>query len=124
MALLKFKNGFNGTYEIGDQTLRIGMDGIKPYDMTFGAMAACMYATFLDQTNARGVKVGEVEVYIDGKKRKEIPTTLEHVDIFMRVQSEAPEEVIKKCMDGAMRDCSMIQTVMKVAVIDYSLEMM
>ena len=124
MALIKFHDGFNGTYEVGGQTIRIAMDGVHPYDMTFGAMASCMYATFLDHTNARNIKVDEVEIYIDGQKRKEIPTTLDHVDILMRVRSSADEAVLKECMDGAMRDCSMIQTVYKVAEIDYSMEMM
>ena len=124
MALLKFHDGFNGTYEVGGQTLKIGKDGIKPYDMTYGAVASCMYATFLDHTNAKGLKVGDVEIYIDGRKRKEIPTTLEYVNILMRVGGPESEEALKECMDLAMRDCSMVQTVYKVSEIEYTFEMM
>lgn len=124
MALLKFHDGFHGSYEVGGQTIEIGPDGVKPYDMTYGAVASCMYATFLDHTNEKGVQVGDVEIYIDGRKRTEIPTTLEYVNILMRVSSEEPEEVLKECMDLAMRDCSMVQTVYKVSEIEYKLEKM
>lgn len=125
MAFLKFHDGFNGTYEVGGQTINISRDGVKPYDMTYGAVASCMYATFLDHTNERGLKVGDVEIFIDGRKRKEIPTTLEYVEILMRVQGDpADEAALKECMDFAIRDCSMVQTVMKVSDLEYKFELM
>ena len=61
---------------------------------------------------------------LDGRKRKEIPTTLEYVNILMRVGGPESAEALKECMDLAMRDCSMVQTVYKVAEIEYTFEKM
>ena len=47
MAVIQFENGFHGTYHIGEQTLKIGHELIQPYDMTYGAIASCFYATYL-----------------------------------------------------------------------------
>ena len=32
-----FEDGFNGLVNIGDQNIRIGVNGAKPYDFTFTA---------------------------------------------------------------------------------------
>ena len=47
MAELYYHDGFHGSYQIGNQTLSIGKDAIMPYDMTYGAIASCLYATYL-----------------------------------------------------------------------------
>ena len=120
-AVLNFHDGFNGTYEVGGQTINVSRDGVHPYDMTFGTVASCMYATFLDWCREKNVTVGDVQVVVTGEKRAEIPQFLTWVNIDMTAESPDGYDAVKECMDGAIHDCSMVQTVAKVAKITYSL---
>ena len=122
MAELKYRDGFHGTYEVGGQTLKIGMDAIRPYDMTYGAVASCMWATYLDVTKKKEVSVQGADVSISGFKRKAIPATLERVVIHVTVYSKEPLEKLQECMDLAIKYCSMVQTVAKVAAIEYDIQ--
>lgn len=123
MALVKFTDGFNGTYEIGGQTLHIdGEDGIHPYDMTFGAVASCMYATLLDVCENRNIVIRSSDVTVTGEKRTTVPMTLEHVCIRVVTDSDSDLETLQKAMDRTIQACSMVQTVAKVAEIEYHIE--
>ena len=48
MAYIEYRNGFNGTYKVGGQTLLIGKEKLMPYDMTYGAIASCLYSISLN----------------------------------------------------------------------------
>lgn len=122
-SVINFHDGFQGEFVVGGQTIKIGRDAVRPYDMTFGALASCMYATFLDWARKKDVTVGDVEVVVTGEKRTEVPTTLAWVNVAMTAESGDSYEAVKECMDLAMRDCSMIQTVAKVAEMTHSLEL-
>ncbi|NCB33538.1 MAG: hypothetical protein EOM64_06605 [Erysipelotrichia bacterium] len=122
MALVKFKNGFNGTYEIGGQVLQINENGIHPYDMTFGAVASCLYSTLLDVCEHRKIELKSSEVTVDGVKRTSVPATLEHVTIRIVTDTDTDIEDLKKAMNRAVECCSMVQTVAEVAEIEYSIE--
>ena len=122
MAELYYHDGFHGSYQIGNQTLSIGKDAIMPYDMTYGAIASCLYAAYLGIAKAKDVYVRNAHVSIDGRKRTTVPTTLEYLSIHMVVDTDAEEEAVKACMDQAILNCSMVQTFARVAEIDYSVE--
>lgn len=119
MAILKYKDGFNGTYVVGDQTLRIGSDAIKPYDMTYGALASCLYATFLGVSKERGLIIISGDLYVDGTKRSTVPTTLEHVIIEAKIETESEMSEVEKAFDEATKRCSMFQTIAKVAEMEW-----
>ena len=122
MALVVFENGFQGTYEAGQQTLKIGMDALLPYDMTYGALSACLYSNYLKHAAAAGIEIRKTEVYVDGKKRDAVPATLETVDILFRTDSDADEEALQACLQKATETCSMFQTIACVAQMNYKLE--
>lgn len=122
MALVQFTNGFNGTYEAGGQTLKVGKEALAPYDMTYGGLAACLYSNFLKHCGEAGAEVVSGDVYIDGKKRDAVPATLEHVDILFRVDSSADEAVLAEALKKATETCSMFQTIAAVAKMEYKLE--
>lgn len=75
MALVQFKDGFKGTYEAGNQTLQVGDGGLVPYDMTYGALSACLYSNFLKHAKAAGADIKGTDVYVDGRKRSGVPAT-------------------------------------------------
>ncbi len=118
MAEIDYHKGFHGTYQIGDQTLIIGKKDIMPYDMTYGAIASCLFATFLGIAKKKDIYVRDAHVSIDGKKRKKTPTTLEYISIRVTVDTDADEEAVKECMGQALLECSMVQTFALIADID------
>lgn len=122
MALVQFKDGFKGIYEAGNQTLQVGDGGLVPYDMTYGALSACLYSNFLKHAKAAGAEIKGTDVYVDGRKRNGVPATLEHVDILFRVDSDADEAVLQDCLKKATETCSMYQTIACVAEMEYRAE--
>ena len=46
---IRFENGFNGELLLDEGSVKIGRTpgGAAPYDMLYGALASCLYATFL-----------------------------------------------------------------------------
>ena len=121
MAVIQFENGFHGTYQVGEQTLKIGHELIQPYDMTYGAVASCFYATFLLVAKERGVSISGAEIRVSGRKRTQVPTTLEYLNLRMIPVSTAGREELEACMQEALQKCSMMATIRQVAEIDAAL---
>lgn len=122
MAIVKFKNGFQGEYQVNDEMIHIGKGKVAPYDMTFGAIASCLYATMLDYLLAHDMKVESADIIVNGTKREEVPTWLTHISILVRVVSSEPMERLEAALQNAYERCSMVQTFAKVAQIDCQIE--
>ena len=121
MASIHFENGFHGVYCVQDQILRIGHEWIQPYDMTYGAVASCFYATFLGVLNEHGITVRSAEVTVDGRKRKEVPTTLEYLKLTLKPETDAAREDLEACMQETLGRCSMVATIKAVAQVEAEL---
>lgn len=93
----------------------------NPYDLLLGALGSCFYATFISIAEKKKLNFGEVRLNITGKKRTEIPTTLEHVvmDMFI-INPSNKEQLIKSAQLGA-KYCSIHETISKVAQIDLNI---
>ena len=60
MAKLVFNGDFNGTYQVRNQKLVLDKeDGLRPYDLTYGAIAGCLYSTFLNILELNDLNVDE-----------------------------------------------------------------
>ena len=102
---IRFENGFNGELLLDEGSVKIGRTpgGAAPYDMLYGALASCLYATFL----------GILE-----KKRIEIEGT-EHLTVTIRGTDK--EDAVRKSFDLATKYCSVYQTISHVAEMSYEL---
>lgn len=120
MAKIHFEDGFHGTYEAGNQTLTISKEGLLPYDMTYGALAGCLYSNFLKHLSTFGLSVNSTDVLIEGEKRKTVPATLEHVRIVFETDSDADLADLQGCLAEATKTCSMFQMISKVAEMEFT----
>jgi uncharacterized OsmC-like protein len=120
MALIQFENGFHGYYEVKGQKIRIGSDGLEPYDLTYGAIGACLYSNLLRVAEERGITLPGAQVCVEGRKRAEIPTVLEYLKIRVFLGGDTSIEM-RECLEEASRTCSMLATFSKVAEIDVNL---
>ncbi len=120
MALLQFDNGFHGCYEVKGQKFRIGRDGLEPYDLTYGAIGACLYTNLLKAAEERGITLSGAQVCVEGRKRDAIPATLEYLKVRVFLGGDTSEEM-QECLEEACQKCSMLATFRQVAEIDAGL---
>lgn len=121
MSVLKvevnFKDGFKGKMIAKNTTVAVGTgEGeLRPYDMMLGALAACLYSTFLDVVEKKKITFDESNVIVTGQKRKQIPMTLEWVKVIIEVKNVSDEKGALKAAELAKKYCSVYETISKVA---------
>jgi len=119
---IKFKDGFNGKLFAEKGSVAVGTaDGaLLPYDLLFGALATCLYSTFVDVAKKKKITYDSANVIVTGEKRKEIPATLSWVNVVLEVKNASEEKGILRSAELAIKYCSVYETISKVA--DMNLE--
>ena len=121
MAVLEikvnFRDGFNGEMTTKKTTSNVGRGekALAPYDMMLGALATCLYSTFLDVIEKKRITFDEADVIVTGEKRKTVPMTLEWVKVVIEVSNASEEKGIRKAAELAAKYCSVYETISKVA---------
>lgn len=119
-----FSNGFKGKLIAANGTVAIGtgQGEVKPYDMLLGALASCLYATFMEIAEKKKISYESVDMAIDSVKRSEVPTTLEKVNVQLIVTGADNEAGLIKALDLSAKYCSVYQTLTHVATMTHSIE--
>ena len=118
--MLKVKTTYNiqeSTLETDRAVLQLGGNEgqFYPYDVLFGALSACFHATLSEIFFKRKVELPPIEIIVTGEKRKDVPTTLEWVNMEITVLGEVDEERFLRYTDMAAKYCSIHETISKVA---------
>ena len=94
-------------------------EGLGAYEYLMGALAGCFTSTFLDELAQCGMTVGPIDVHCCGRKREEVPTTLEQTRIELRVHAlrKEDESTIMDCIEKTKEHCSMYQTIKCVSTM-------
>lgn len=119
MDTIKFnwENSFNGVMSAPAGDIKIGEDGFRPYNLLLGALGSCFYATLVTIVNKKRLTFDGVTMEINGEKRTTIPTTLEWAEMKVVVKNPSNEEQFKKSIELAAKNCSIHETIAKVADI-------
>lgn len=114
---IAFNHGFRGTLKTEKQDVLVGSHetGITPYNMMFGALGSCLYATFLEIARKKQLKYTKCDVIVSGTKREEVPTTLNYVKVELVVHNPSEELGLEKSAKLAAKYCSIYETLSKVA---------
>lgn len=114
---VQFNDGFNGEliYKNGKAAVGAEKGQLAPYDMLLGALAACLYSTFLDVVVKKKITFNGANIIITGEKRKEIPTTLTWVNILIEIKDASNKKGVIKASELASKYCSVYETISKVA---------
>ncbi len=118
-AEIIFQNDFNGKILNKNNDVIIGENGLAPYDMLQGALAACLHATFLSILIKKRLIIDSARYIINGDKKEEIPTTLTNVNIEVYIRSGDNAQQIIKSFDLATKYCSIYNTIAHVATMSY-----
>jgi len=123
MAILKintlFKPEFSGELITERARVPIGSEdgALYPYDMLLGALASCLYSTFLDIAEKKRIKYDSCDIEVTGEKRTEIPTTLKWVNVKMTIKNAEKEKGLIQAAELAGQYCSIYQTLSHVATM-------
>ena len=120
---IRFENGFNGELLLDEGSVKIGRapGGAAPYDMLYGALASCLYATFSGILEKKRIEIKGAEIVVAGEKRTEVPTTLKTVHLTVTIHGTDKEDAVRKSFDLATKYCSVYQTISHVAEMSYEL---
>ncbi|MDX1359230.1 MAG: OsmC family protein [Clostridia bacterium] len=113
----KFNEGFKGQLITKKTAADVGSGekALAPYDMLFGALATCLYSTFLDVIQKKRITFESSNVIVTGEKREDIPTTLKWVNVVIEIKDASNEKGILKAAELAKKYCSVYETISKVA---------
>jgi len=119
-----FGNEFKGEMDVASGKLPLGVEKgtFEPYDLLFGALASCLYATFLDVAEKKKIGFESAHIEVSGEKRKEVPTVLTWVDTKITVKGAEKEKGLEKAFELATKYCSIYQTIGQVAEMTWSIE--
>ena len=87
-----------------------------PYEYLLGALSGCFYLTLASFQHSSSWK--DFDIKVTGVKRKEIPSTLEHVQMDITVHGAEDEEETRALIDRAAKECSIFATISKVCQIE------
>jgi len=124
-ADIYFENSFKGKLSVPNGEVAIGSEvgTVGPYDMLIGALAGCLYATFLDVVEKKRGRFDTAEFHVEWEKRKEVPSTLKWVNLKLTIYGSVEKDRpgIEKAAQLATKYCSIYQTISRVA--EMSLEL-
>ncbi|HZJ88307.1 MAG TPA: OsmC family protein [Sphaerochaeta sp.] len=92
------------------------------YDLLFGALSACLFATFDALAKKMRATWATVDFVVDGQKRESSPTTLEWVTIQVSATGVEDEEKFLRAFETATRYCSIYTTISQVAKMTWSVD--
>jgi putative redox protein len=119
-----FENTFKGVLDVPKGKVPIGVEEgtVAPYDLLFGALASCLYATFLDVAEKKKIGFESARIEVTGEKRTEVPTVLTWVDTKIIIKGAEKEAGLEKSYELATKYCSIYQTIAQVAKMSWSVE--
>jgi putative redox protein len=114
-----WENTFSGTMMAPTGEIKIGSEAntFKPYHLLFGALGSCFYHTFITIVQKKRLTFSGATLEISGNKRDTVPTTLENVQMTLVIKDASDQEKFKKSVDLAAQNCSIHETISKVAKI-------
>ena len=100
-----FENTLGGEYYYTEAT--------GPYEYLLGALAGCYCFTLYSQKRKSNWK--SLDITVTGKKRIEIPTTLEETTLKIIAKGVEDKEEFLSLTRRASEECSIYQTISKVS---------
>lgn len=87
-----------------------------PYEYLLGALAGCFYLTLISFPHDS--RWNGMDISVSGIKRDEIPTTLKHTTLSIKVHGADDEQEVLSLIEKAKAECSVYATISKVSEIE------
>ncbi|MGD9887035.1 MAG: OsmC family protein [Bacilli bacterium] len=117
---MDFENTFVGTMIAPKGKVLIGAqeEGLRPYNLLFGALGACFYSTFLSIVEKKRLTFASASVEISGRHRDAQIATLEYVQIKITIRKPSDEKQFLRSVELGAKYCSIHETISKVAQME------
>lgn len=121
---MDFENTYVGTMSSPKGQIKIGSQegGFRPYNLLFGALGACFYATFLSIVEKKRLTFEKATVEISGRHRDAQIATLEYVQIKITIYKPSDEKQFTRSVELGAKYCSIHETISQVAQIEEVVE--
>ncbi len=119
---LAFNNEFQGYMETGNGKVEIAKKAMHPYNLLFGALGSCLYATFLDIVYKKRLTFDGVDMEVSGSHKDTPPTTLEKVFIKFIIKNPSNQAQFQRSIELAAKYCTIHETISRVATINTEVE--
>lgn len=121
---LSFTDHYDGWLEAPGGKVRLAETdgGLYPYNLLLGALGSCFYMTFLSIVEKKRLTFSGATLEITGKKREEVPQTLEWVHIQMQISGASDQKQFLRSVELGAKYCSIHETVSQVADIKIDVE--
>ncbi len=120
-----FDNQFHGivTGHHGSSQIGPAEGALAAYDMVLGGLGACLNHTFQTVMDKKRLQFQAIKYDIVGKKREEVPTTLNHVqvDVVVTGVEEKDHNQVTKAFELATKYCSVFVTLSHVAEMEWTM---
>ena len=91
-----------------------------PYEYLLGALSGCFYSTLASFPSSSGWD--GMDIKVTGRKREDIPTTLEHTMLDITVHGAEDESEVRSLVLRAAEECSIFQTLCKVSRMEITVK--
>ncbi|MDD2259038.1 MAG: OsmC family protein [Bacilli bacterium] len=123
---LNFSNGYHGEVIAPRGTLNIGTEEntFAPYNLLYGALGSCYYATFLSMAKKMKLDIIEAKVVISGEKKDDDIATLAHVLVDVQIKSPSDEKKLIRSAELGAKYCSIYNTISQIAEMELKIEIL
>lgn len=121
---ITFQEDFNGELllEEGSVSIGRGVAQAQPYGLLCGALASCLYATFLPILAKKRATIQGCTIKVEGEKREETPTMFNEVHLIIEIHGSNDDQAVIKSMDLACKYCSVYNTIAAVSKMSYEIQ--
>jgi putative redox protein len=120
-----FDNQFHGIVSGKTGSVQTGPSegAMQAYDLLLGGLGACLNHTFQTVMDKKKLSIQAIKYHIEGVKREEVPTTLNHVKVDVTVTGieDGKEDKVTKAFELATKYCSVYETISKVAEMEWDI---
>jgi len=119
-----YENHFHGIMHVNNTDVNVGNNegDLAPYDMMYGALSACLYATFLNISQKMKLTFDRANLIVSGEKRETSPTTLKWVNVKFTIHNPSNKIKFTKSVEISTKHCSVYQTFKQVAKMSFEIE--
>ncbi len=123
---LNFSDGYQGEVIGPRGKLKIGSgeNTFAPYNLLYGALGSCYYATFLAMADKMNLDVIKATVVITGEKLETDLAPLGHVLVDVKITSPSEEKKLIRSAELGAKYCSIYNTLSHVAEMELKIEIL
>lgn len=125
-VILNFSDGYQGELIGPRGTLKIGSgeNTFAPYNLLYGALGSCYYATFLAMADKMRLEVINATIEIHKEKNEEDTLPLGRVIVDVKITSPSDEKMLIRSAELGAKYCSIYNTISHVAKMELKIQIL